>query len=140
MMRSLVVLNMLLIACGSCNSVDLGPLQTNCSISDLRVGQEATLIRREHGVSGVARIVDDCTIVLENFFFDGGGLDVRVVGASDSNLQTRTILSNNLVRLVGYNNETLSLALPVGKTLSDVQWISIYCITVRASFGDGQFQ
>src|SRR5262245_50505567 len=138
MMRSLGVL--ILIAGVSCTPVELGPVQTNCSITDLRVGQEATLIRREHGVSGVARIIDDCTIVIENFSYDGGGLDVRVVGASDSNLRNRTILSNDLVRPAAYNNETLSFALPVGKTLADVQWISIYCVTAQASFGDGQFQ
>jgi hypothetical protein len=31
-----------------------------------------------HNVHGTARIVDNCTSVIENFTYDGIGLDVRV--------------------------------------------------------------
>lgn len=44
-----------------------------------KVGKTLTLSSRAHGVSGTATVVDDCTIQLSNFNYDGGGLpDVYV--------------------------------------------------------------
>ncbi|MDP6943568.1 MAG: DM13 domain-containing protein, partial [Myxococcota bacterium] len=57
---------------------DPEPEPSECEATHPRVGMTATLSTLFHGVSGVATIVDDCTIMLEQFHFDGNGIEVRV--------------------------------------------------------------
>lgn len=119
----------------------VGDTQDNCAATHPRIGQTAVLTTRFHGVSGTARIVDDCTIVIENFTFDGDGLDVRVYsGDSNGNFAAGRILSDDLRRTAGYAGETLTVRLPVGVTLDEVGSLSIWCVPVSMSFGDGVFQ
>ena len=122
-------------------SADVGDLQDQCAGTHPRVGLTAVLTTRFHGDSGTARIVDDCTIVIENFAFDGAGLDVRAyAGDTAGKFDNGRILSNDLRRTGGYNNETLTIKLPTGVTLDDVGSLSIWCVPVSMSFGDGIFQ
>ncbi len=124
-----------------CMPVDAPPVQQSCGATDARIGRTAALATRFHGVSGTARIVDDCTIVIENFNYDGGGLDVRVYGGDASgSFANGVILSDDIRRVGGYRDETLTVKLPVGVTLDDVQSLSIWCLPVATSFGDGVFR
>lgn len=119
----------------------VGDTQDNCPATHPRLGQSAVLTTRFHGVRGTARIVDDCTIVIENFAYDGGGLDVRVyAGDAAGSFAGGRALSNDLRRAGGYANETLTVKLPVGVTLDDVGSLSIWCVPASMSFGDGVFQ
>jgi hypothetical protein len=122
------------------SACNVNPGLQTCPTSDLRVGQTADLIRRSHGVSGLARNIDNCTILLENFSFDGIGNDVRVIAADNPQFINYTVLSHNLVRAAAYDNETLTLALPEGVSLADTVWIAVFDVTLRVSLGDGQFQ
>ena len=110
-----------------------------CSAEDARVGYEAGLRRRAHNVSGTARIVDDCTIAIDEFFYDGQGVDVRVYGFTSQQFDGGVSLSEDLRRDTPDENETLTVTLPDGVTLDDVQVISIWCVPVATSFGDGEF-
>jgi mono/diheme cytochrome c family protein len=110
-----------------------------CAATHARVGQVAELTTRFHGVRGTARIADDCTVVIEMFGFDGQGVDVRVYGATGANYETGFSMSDDLRRAGGYSNDTITATLPVGRTLDDVDGISIWCVPVGASFGDGLF-
>ena len=91
-----------------CAAPDPGPPQVGCADDDPRVGQSAVLETRFHSVSGTATIVDNCTIVIENFTYDGGGLDVRVYGAADTTFEDGVVLSEELRKAGGYDNETLA--------------------------------
>lgn len=122
---------------------DSGPVDvgnSGCGTTHARVGQTATLTTRSHGVRGTARVVDDCTIVIENFFFDGAGVDVRVYGATGGNYRGGFGMGPDLLRAGGYNGETLTASLPAGKTLDNIDGISIWCVPVGVSFGDGLFR
>jgi hypothetical protein len=130
---------LLLLAAG-CRSVpDPAAPQTNCAADDPRVGMTAELSSRLHGVRGTARIVDNCTVVIENFTYDGIGIDVRVVGFKNSDIAGGVPLTRDIRRPQGYSNETLVVPLPENETLDDMPEIGIVCVTFNASFGEGTF-
>ena len=111
-----------------------------CGDDHPRVGQSLTFATRAHGVRGSARVVDNCTIVVESFDYDGGGVDSRFYGAKNSTWADGFALSENLVRPMAYRGETITLKVPVGKSLDDLDGLSVWCIPFAASFGDGQFE
>lgn len=128
-------------SCGSYSSddLDIGDTQAGCTSNDPRVGTEAELVGRAHGVRGRVAIVDDCTVELRDFHFDGGGLDVRAIGANGANArdyESGAVLTNDLRRAGGYDGETVRIAFPEGVTLDDVQHLSIWCVPANVSFGD----
>ncbi len=140
--RKLSIGLLALITCvGACiPTAPQGPGQSNCGADDPRVGQIAELTNRFiHGVSGTARIVDNCTIVIENFTFDGLGVPPAVVGIINEDWANPVILNGNIFRTGGYHNETLVVPLPEGVTLDDVPMISITCLGGVAAFGYGNF-
>lgn len=122
---------------GTTGEVDAGP--SNCGTSHPRVGQTATFTTLFHGVSGTARIIDDCTIVLEMFDYDGNGIDVRVYGGIGGNYADGFAMTDDLLRPGGYSNTTITAKVPAGKTLDDLDGVSIWCVTVGANFGDARF-
>lgn len=125
-------------ACGSYapEELEIGETQANCTKNDPRVGLDMVLDGRAHDVEGRAVIVDDCTIELRDFHFDGGGLDVRAIGARDGDFDNGAVLTEDLRRPTRYSGETLRIALPVGVTLDDVQGLSIWCVPAAVSFAD----
>lgn len=120
--------------------VDPGPMGSGCDATDPRVGQVATLQERQHDVGGQVRIVDDCTLEVTGFTFDGAGIDVRFYTGVSGDFSDGVSIGPNLVRRGGYDGETITLRLPDGLTLADFDSISVWCIPVGLSFGDGQFQ
>lgn len=126
------------VLCG-CGTVPSGS-QGDCGADDPRVGYIAELTNRFiHNVSGTARIVDNCTIVIENFTFDGLGVPPAVVGIVNEDFGNPIILLGNIFRPGGYENETLVVPLPEGVTLDDVPMISISCLGGVAAFRYGNF-
>ena len=115
------------------------PIAPGCTSTHPKIGQTAELSTVAHNVMGTATIVDDCTIRLDNFSFDGGGIDIRVYGGNGEFFNTGFSMSENLFDMV-FNNDTLTVTLPDGKTLDDLDRISIWCLPVRFSFGDGIFR
>lgn len=115
-----------------------GSTERVCAATHAKVGQTTTLSQRAHGVKGNARIVDDCTIELTNFSYDGGGIDVRVYGALGGDYDDGFAISHNILG-TPYANGTLRVQLPVGATLDDLDGISIWCVAASFSFGDGLF-
>lgn len=93
-----------------------------------------------HYVSGNASIVDDCTIVIENFTYDGGGPEVYVYAGIDHDYQSASAfaISNKLNGII-VDSETLVLKLPVGKTLDHFNGLSIWCVDFNANFGQLEF-
>lgn len=103
-----------------------------------KVGKTLTLSSRAHGVSGTATVVDDCTIQLSNFNYDGGGLpDVYVWGAKGGNYNAGFRVGSNLFG-TPRSNETVLVSLQAGD-IDKLDGISIWCEGARVSFGDGLF-
>ena len=125
---------------------------SNCGSDHPKVGSIAQLVPppgnadQLYMVSGQARIVDNCTIRLENFNYTGRGIRVRVFGGKNGNYASNVVdmvLPNgidNLVRSRPYVNETFDVSLPTGASLDDFDGVSIWCTGIGESFGDGLFE
>lgn len=103
-----------------------------------KVGKTLNLSTRGHGVSGAATVVDDCTIQLNNFNYDGGGLpDVYVWGAKGGDYGSGFRIGSNLFG-TPRANATVLVTLQAGD-IDKLDGISIWCEGARVSFGDGVF-
>lgn len=114
---------------------------SQCESDHPNVGQSAVLTTRAHGVSGIATIVDNCTIELSEFNYDGRGIVVQAYTGNNGNFfgaGARAISAD----LVGprYSNDTLRFTLPATVSLDDFNSFSIWCVRVGVSFGDGIFR
>ncbi len=124
-----------IVVCGCTVLPDPPAPQSSCGSDDPRVGQIAELTNRFiHNVSGTARIINNCTIEIDNFTYDGLALDARVVGVKNNDYAHVTVLTG---KLRAYNDETLMVPLPEGVTLDDVPTISISCVGGTVAFGNG---
>lgn len=112
-----------------------------CESSHSKIGQVAQLQTFAHQVSGTAVIVDDCTIRVDDFVYDGTGVDVRFYGGLGGNYIAGFSMSEmDLRRSGGYDgSESVYAQLPDGRTLDELDGISVWCVPVGASFGDGLF-
>jgi Electron transfer DM13 len=109
-----------------------------CEKTNAKVGQVATLSTRAHGVSGKVVVVDNCTLEIRNFSYDGGGLSkVFVYGGRAGNYVAGFPVGNNL-RGTSFANQTLTVSLSAGD-LDKMDGISIWCADANANFGDGVF-
>ncbi len=110
-----------------------------CTANDPKVGWRAELVEYYHGVAGTAEIVDDCTITVTDFNYDGTGIDVRFYGATNGDWAGGFPLSDNLHKPGGYVNEALILTIPQGYALGDLDGLSVWCVDVSIDFGSGVF-
>jgi hypothetical protein len=103
-----------------------------------KVGKTLNLSTLDHGVSGRATVIDDCTIELTNFNYDGGGLpDVYVWGGKGGDYRSGFRTGSNLFG-TPRSNATVQVSLQAGD-IDKLDGISIWCEGARVSFGDGQF-
>ena len=120
---------------------DAQPPTSGCGRTHPRVGWRADLgVNTGEGqVSGFVTMVDDCTLELTSFSYNGDGIEVRVFGSKASNFRPGFTIGPDLVgrRFV---KATLQVKLPAGKTLDDLDWVSIWCVKARADFGSGPFR
>lgn len=119
--------------------VDTDPTR-GCGVTHPLVGTTAELRGFQHAVGGTARVLDDCTIEISDFTFDGGGIDVRVYGARDSDYDNGFSIGPDLTRPQGWTGETLTVQLTEDQSLDDLDGISIWCVPVGVDFGSGLFE
>ncbi len=105
------------------------------------VGKSAALdIPGFHDVSGTAHLVNNRTVELRNFNFDGGGIVVQVyLSPNPTTFSPYVAISEDLFGTV-FNDATVTLDVPVGTDLNSYTNISIWCVVAGVSFGDGSFQ
>jgi cytochrome c len=120
---------------------DGGPPVSACPKTHPRVGWKADLGMNtgEGEVSGFVTMIDDCTLELTSFSYNGDGIEVRVFGSKVSNFRPGFTIGPDLVRR-RFVKATLRVQLPAGKTLDDLDWVSIWCVRARADFGSGPFR
>ena len=82
--------------------------------------------------------MDDCTIEIDNFNYDGAGLDVVFYGGTGGDYTQGPALSVDFVGQ-SFSNGSIRLQLPTGVDLGDFDGISVWCVTAGVSFGDGLF-
>lgn len=145
---TLMSLTLALAACGgggssepvtAQNAATLPPAQAAaCAKTNAKIGQVATLSTRSHNVKGQAKIIDDCTMEISNFSYDGLGLSkVFVYGGKGGNYMAGFPVGSNLRGTV-FTNQTLKVTLQAGD-LDKLDGISIWCADANANFGDGTF-
>ena len=112
---------------------------TYCTSNHARVGHAAELSTLFHDTTGTATILDDCTIKVTGFSYDGTGLDVRFYGALGSDFENGFAMTEDLRKNGGYDNETLTIDMPDGHSFDEVDSLSLWCVDVGISFGEGVF-
>ncbi|MFK7827361.1 MAG: DM13 domain-containing protein [Oligoflexales bacterium] len=112
---------------------------SDCGSDHSLVGTSLTFSTKYHQVSGTATVIDNCTIHFDNFNFDGQGINVRVYTGSDGDFGSGKIISKDMLG-TPFNDGSASLILPEGTSLDDFNSLSIWCVPIGISFGDGTFQ
>jgi hypothetical protein len=115
----------------------------DAQLTSPQVGWQAELSSIAHNVSGTVTIVDEDTVQVDDFTYDGGGISVYFYLGHE---QTRDSFQNGLQigpQLLGTpRNGTeppLVIDLPASQTLEGWNAISVWCVAAGSSFGDGTF-
>ncbi len=106
-----------------------------------RTGFRAQLAPFAHNVQGTVTIVDADTLLVEHFYYDGGGISVYFyLGAVDTwpaynaGLQIGPQLLGQV-----FTDASFLLDLPVGSTLDGFGAVSVWCVVAQFPFGNGPF-
>jgi len=117
-----------------------GQTMAACEKTHTKIGYNGLFSTRAHNVAGQATIIDDCTIEISNFDYDGGGPEVYFYGAKDHQYDSDEAFAFSLkLNGVVHQNETLTIRLPNNKTLDDLTGISVWCVEFGADFGNMEF-
>ena len=113
---------------------------SSCESTHAMVGYSGFFETFHHNVAGKATIIDDCTIEVTQFDYDGGGPDVYFYGAINHKYNSTDAfpIGNKLNGQV-YNNATITIKLPQNKTLDDLTGLSVWCVDFSADFGHMTF-
>ena len=79
---------------------------------------------------GNATILDDCTIRLDAFTWDALGDETYVWAGFCDDLSTGFAISDQINGETAYENASMDLTLPEGKTLDDLDCIAIYELSI----------
>jgi len=111
-----------------------------CPKTHTKIGHSGYFSTLAHGVSGKATIIDDCTIEITEFSYDGGGPDVYFYGAVDHQYSGDNAFALG-PQLNGqqYENASITLRLPTGRSLNDLTGLSVWCVDFNANFGEMTF-
>jgi hypothetical protein len=103
------------------------------------VGWVADMPSGAHATSGTATIIDDCTVSVTNFNFDGGGVVVQFFGGTGGDYGSGFAIGEDIFG-TPFSDETVTLSLPDEKTLDDMDAISVWCVEFGVSFTDAMFE
>ncbi len=111
---------------------------SSCGDDHAKVGFTGSFNTLAHNVSGTAEIIDNCTIRINNFTFDGDGLSVFFYGGINSDFENGFAIGNDLLGQV-FSNETVTIKLPNNYSLDDLTDLSVWCVPVKVNFGSLTF-
>lgn len=98
-------------------------------------GWRGTFEGLAHDVGGSAELVDEATLVLRDFTYDGGGVDTRLFLVVDGAAFSPELpLTDNLVG-TPYSGEEVELALPAAATRGTWDTVVVWCLPFAAEFG-----
>ena len=93
-----------------------------------------------HSVEALVTIVDERTLQVEHFTYDGTApLVYFYLAASESDTDIENGLQLEPLLDRAYADETLTLTLPAGETLDDYNAISVWCAQFLVNFGSATF-
>ncbi|XP_050357466.1 protein Skeletor, isoforms B/C isoform X1 [Nymphalis io] len=102
------------------------------------------LTQYAHGIRGTVYAVDESTVFVRGFAYDGTGPDAYFwVGDTPQPSPEGTLVpypedyaSRDPPVLSAHTNSDILLRLPAGKRLRDIKWISVWCRRFTVNFGD----
>lgn len=113
---------------------------SSCEKTHNKVGQNGFFSTIAHNVAGKARIIDDCTIEITQFDYDGGGPEVYFYAAVDHGYASENSFSvSQKISGQVYDNVSFLLKLPANKTLDDLTGLSVWCVDFNVDFGHVEF-
>lgn len=119
---------------------DNGLLNSGCSSDHPYVGRTAEFSTLAHGVSGTLSILDDCTLEVTMFNYDGLGPSVSFyTGVNQQYLGVGSFFLGPQLNGQAWVNDTIRLTIPDGKSLDDFDSLSVWCFDFNANFGDAFF-
>ncbi|OQR75416.1 protein Skeletor [Tropilaelaps mercedesae] len=93
-----------------------------------------------HDVAGEVFVMDDKTLFIKGFSYDGQGPDAYFwAGTSQKTDGSGFIIPDergSLVKLGQYRNKDLVIRLPDNKSVRNIRWISVWCKKFSANFAD----
>jgi len=111
----------------------------NCSAEHPYVGRSVELSNLAHGVSGTVTVINDCSLEVTGFNYDGGGPNVFFYAALDKAYASDSFIIGPQLNGRRWVNETILLPIPEGKSLDEFNSLSVWCIDFNANFGDAFF-
>jgi len=113
---------------------------TTCNKTHEKIGYSGNFETFAHNVSGKATIIDDCTIEISQFSYDGGGPDVYLYAAKEHNyISSEAFAIGPKLNGQIYNDAKFFIKLPNDKSLDDLTGLSVWCVDFEADFGHMQF-
>lgn len=113
---------------------------SQCEKTHSSVGYYGYFSTLAHDVSGRAEIIDDCTIKITAFNYDGGGPLVYFYGATNHDYVSDDAFSvGEKINGTTFENSEIILTLPNNKTLDDLNGLSVWCADFNANFGQISF-
>merc|ERR1719347_1330676 len=93
-----------------------------------------------HQVSGDVYAVDDETLLLQNFVYDGNGKDTFFWAGSSNRPGSKGFIvpdKNGRTNVLDrYLNEEFTINLPSEKKITDMKWFAVYDLNTQNNFGD----
>merc|ERR1712226_1111072 len=128
----------------------LAAISTNVFGEDAKVGE---FNNRAHGIGGTVYILDEKTLLVKGFTYDGAGPDAFFwVGTQGSPSSVGTILpypfegkfyeyedQSAPILSKRFNGEEIVLTLPDNLKATDIKWLSVWCRAFQVNFGDLNF-
>ncbi|MBL4942551.1 MAG: DM13 domain-containing protein [Colwellia sp.] len=113
---------------------------SSCEKTHSKVGYNGFFTTLAHNVSGKATIIDDCTIRITQFSYDGGGPDVYFYAAKNHEYSSADAFSiSQKINGQSYTDAEFILKLPTNKTLDDLTGLSVWCVDFNVDFGNMEF-
>ncbi len=106
-----------------------------------RAGWQAVMPPGFHDAEGIATIVDEVTIQVDHFTYDGTAPAVYFyLGETDSHAAFVSGLGVPPMLDHAYDDESITLTLPEGSTLDGYNAISVWCVDFSVSFTSASFE
>lgn len=105
------------------------------------IGTTAEFSNFSHNIGGTLTIIDDRTLEITNFTYDGGGPSVFFYLGTDGAYSPSNggVLVGTRLNGAAFNGETVRIDLPSNITLDDFNGVSVWCDIFFINFGDAQF-
>jgi hypothetical protein len=111
--------------------------QIDCGKTNELVGRAFEIKGASHDVEGTVRVIDDCTLLISKFDFDGLGRLVEIYVGVDGNFSEGSPISVDLFRPTKpYEHAEVLVRLPQGTLLESFNSLSVWCTEFNVSFGE----